>query len=111
MNNLLATVALLSVAGCSGHCVARGARIRVPRGTRPIEELQAGDEVLCVEPDTGRQVTARVVATRSAKRECVRLVTAGSELILTSDHPVYCPASLQWAPAGDWALGQRTQLL
>lgn len=72
-------------------CIARGARIRTPSGLRLIEEIGEGDEVYCVEPDTGRLVAARVSATRSARRECVSLGFGAGELIATSDHPICCP--------------------
>lgn len=65
----------------------------------------------CVDPDTGQLVAARITAIRTAERECVQLGFADGELTATSDHPLYCPQTRQWAPAGDWALGKRTQLL
>jgi hypothetical protein len=97
--------------GCTPSCVARGARVRVPGRTRAIEELAVGDEVLCVDPDTGRSVPSRLVEIRRAERECVRLTSAEGGLTLTSDHPIYCPVTRQWAPAGDWALRRRSKLL
>lgn len=110
MKKLFVAGSLLSALSCSS-CVARGAQVRVARGLRPIEDLCVGDELICVDPDSGEQLAAPLVAIRSAKRECVRIVAGGLELILTSDHPVYCPERREWAPAGDWVLGKRTQLL
>lgn len=97
---------LLAAALSSCGCVARGSRVRVPRGEQLIEDLAVGDEIICVDPDTGEEATGRLAAVRSLHRECVRL----NDLTLTSDHPVYCPVTREWAPAGDWALGKRTVL-
>lgn len=92
-------------------CVARGTWVRTPHGKRRVEDLVVDDEVVAVDPDSGALVPTRLVAVRSAKRECVQLTVAGRALTLTSDHPVYCPTSKGWHPAGDWALGKRTALL
>lgn len=113
MKRWLAGAVLAGAMGCGPptSCVARGSRVRTPKGDRAIEELGVGDEVLCVEPSTGALATARLVAVQRATRECVALTLAGAALTLTSDHPVYCPDTGEWAPAGDWALGQRRRLL
>lgn len=112
MKRLLAGASLLGALACGPTaCVARGTRVRTPRGLRLIEEIGVGDEVFCVEPDTGQLVVARVSAARSAHRECVSLGFGENELIATSDHPIYCPDTRQWAPAGEWALGKRSWLL
>lgn len=113
MRKLLTALVFLGAAACERQvaCVARGTRVKLPNGTRLIEELQVGDDVVCVDPENGQQHPTKITAIRSAKRECVRLLTAHSELVLTSDHPLYCPKKKEWAPAGDWALEQRVQLL
>lgn len=92
-------------------CVARGSRIRTPKNERLVEELAIGDEVLCVDPESGSLVAGKLSAIRTATRECLSLSYGGEALIATSDHPLYCPDARQWAPAGDWALGKRTRLL
>ena len=38
------------------------------------------------------------------RSRCVALQFAEGGLIATSDHPLYCPETRTWAPAGDWAL-------
>lgn len=112
MKRIFAGAALVSALGCyPGGCIARGARVRTPQGLRPIESITVGDEVFCVDPELRRFVIAKVSATRSVQRECVRLVFGNSELVLTSDHPTYCPDARTYAPAGDWALGRRRHLL
>ena len=109
MQRLLVGAATLAVSSCS--CIARGTRIRTPRGERMIEELTVGDSVVCVALSTGALVAANLLATRMATRECIALGFGEGQLIATSDHPLYCPMTREWAPAGDWALGQRTHLL
>ncbi len=88
-------------------CVARGAKVKTPRGPRNIEEFVVGDEVYAVEPETGVQHLTRITGIRTAKRECGAI----DGLRLTSTHPLYDPVRHEWAPAGDWLLGVRTVLL
>lgn len=121
MKRLLTSATLAGALACSPGagtidagvttCVARGTLVRTPRGARRIEGIVEGDEVCCIDPLTREVAVAKVTAVRSAKRECVRVVLAHGELVLTSDHPVYCPDTKEWAPAGDWALGKRARLL
>jgi hypothetical protein len=108
---LQASLASVTLLGCGATCVARGTRIRTPRGDRAVEELQPGDEVFCVDPDTGARVAGTLEAIRVARRECVRLDFGEGSLICTPDHPLYDPVSRAWADAGDWALGRRSTLL
>jgi hypothetical protein len=112
MRRLIAAIAaaLSMLSGCGSLCIARGARVRVPLGTKPIEDLRVGDEVVCVDPKTGEHLTTRITHIRSARRECVALKFEDRELICTSDHPIYSPEDGTWAPAGDWALGRRALL-
>ena len=99
-------------AGCGvSQCVARGARVRTPRGERPIEDLAAGDEVFAVDPDSGELVATRLTAVVTAQRESVRLAGDGWALVCTSDHPLYDPLAKTWADAGDFVLGRRTEVL
>lgn len=112
VKKLLAAAGVLGTLSCDPIvCVARGARVRTPRGERPIEDLEVGDTVLCVDPEQQQLVAAEISLVRSARRECIELRGEGVVLTVTSDHPLYCPETKQWAPAGDWALGRRTQLL
>lgn len=101
----------LSACGGGPKCVARGARVRVRDGERNIEDISVGDEIITVDVATQASRVARVSAIAKATRECVQLRFGGGALMLTSDHPVYCPVEKVWAPAGDWALGKRTWLL
>lgn len=108
-----AIAASLAMASCGPtvSCVARGARVRTPGGLQRIEELAVGDEVSCFDPDSGEWAAGRLSAIQSARRETHRLSFEGGELTVTSDHPLFCPRTRAWAPAGDWVLGKRTTLL
>ena len=84
-------------------CIARGAKVKTPRGEVSIEDVVVGDEVIVVDPQTLEQHVGRVTAVRSAMREAGRL----DGLTLTSAHPLFDPEKYEWAPAGDWLLGVR----
>ena len=84
-------------------CIARGAKVKTPRGEVSIEDVAVGDEVIVVDPQTLEQHVGRVTAVRSAMREAGRL----DGLTLTSAHPLFDPEKSEWAPAGDWLLGVR----
>ncbi len=101
--------AMTGLPGC--ECVARGARVRTPSGLRRIEELAVGDRVLSLDPSTGATIAGAITAVRSATRETVLLRAVGTELCVTSDHPVYSPRDASWAPAGDWVVGRRDRLV
>jgi hypothetical protein len=101
----------LVLSGCPFYCVARGSRVRTSKGDRRIEDLSVGDELVCVDPDTGVVHSTKLIHVNQAHRETVCLSWKGGSLTCTSDHPLYCPDAREWAPAGDWALGKRTALL
>lgn len=103
----------LSASACSqttDSCVARGSRVKTPDGWKPIEEINVGDLVISVNEETGETESSPVVAIRSAVREVGSVSVAAGSLRLTSNHPVYDPTTGEYAPAGDWFLGQRTTL-
>ncbi|MBL8914304.1 MAG: hypothetical protein JNM17_26600 [Archangium sp.] len=70
-----------------------------------------GDELVCVDPDSGVLHSTKVTHIKRGHRETVSLAWNGGSLTCTSDHPLYCPDTKEWAPAGDWALKKRTALL
>ncbi len=92
-------------------CIAKGMRVETPRGRRRIEDLRAGDEVYCYNPETGERVVSHVTAIRSAMRECSRLhLEGGRSLMLTGDHPIYDPEAGDYFHTSDWITGTRTHV-
>ena len=100
--------ALLGAPAC---CVCASTPVRTPSGMRRIGELRIGDEVLSLVVDSGELVPTRIVELRTARRECLRLVHAGGELVCTPDHPIYSPESGEYEPASRWVDGARRSVL
>lgn len=99
---------LLAAQAC---CVCAATLVATPDGPRPLGALRVGDLVLSVAVESGELVVARVVAVRTAMRECVRLEHAGGELVCTPDHPIYCPETGAYEPASRWVEGLRHTVL
>jgi hypothetical protein len=83
------------VDGCGPGCFVRGTRVWTPRGRRPIEDIEVGDEVVSFDLTTRRCVTrrvGRVLRTRAAE---VLRVEAGEHAIagVTAEHPFYDTAA------------------
>lgn len=112
MKKTLLSAAAVVMSGCYWDgCIARGSAVLTPRGRRPIDSLVPGDEVICIDPETRERVVGLVSATRTVKRESMRLAGEGWALQCTTDHPLFDPVAAAWAPAGDWVLGKRSALL
>lgn len=92
-------------------CVARGSRIRTPDGRRRIEDLEVGDTVFSLDPETGKFVEGEIVGIDQVERECLALELGGTTLKYTSNRPVYDPDADEYAPAGDWVRGKRSSVL
>ncbi len=91
-------------------CVAAGARVLTPTGWKKIEDLSIGDEIISICEESGKSENSAIVAIKQATREVGEFRIDGKILMLTSDHPVFCPESQSYEPAGDWFLGKRTSL-
>jgi hypothetical protein len=104
----LGTVLLGPAASC---CVCADTPVRTPRGLRRLGDLHVGDEVLGCDVGSGALLVRTIVARRSARRECLRLVHPAGALVCTPDHPLYSPETGEYEPAARWIEGLRRQLL
>jgi hypothetical protein len=108
---LLGAVAFVPACN-SDSCVAEGAEVSTPQGLRPIESLRIGDEIWAVDPKTGERVATRIVAIKTATRECLALeLQGGGALVCTPDHPVYAAESSTFVPAVSFLEGKARQIL
>lgn len=92
-------------------CFVRGTRVGTPKGRRPIEDLEVGDEVLSFDLASRRFVTRRVAKViRSLAAETFRL-EAGEHAIagVTASHPFYDAAAGKYVRLDE--LTVRSQLL
>lgn len=109
---MLGVMSLGSACYSSDSCVAEGAAIATPTGLRPIEALRVGDAVWAVDPRTGERVSTRIVAIRSATRECLALQLPGEgALVCTPDHPIYVAELGTYLPAVSFVEGKARQIL
>ena len=71
-------------------CLAEGSRVTTPGGTKPIELVMPGDEVLSYDEAAGSLCWRRVTAKRYSGEQPVRDVRMGSRrLRVTDNHPFY----------------------
>ena len=71
-------------------CLAEGSRVTTPGGTKPIELVMSGDEVLSYDEAAGSLCWRRVTAKRYSGTQPVRDVRVGSRhLRVTDNHPFY----------------------
>ncbi len=71
-------------------CLAEGSRVTTPAGTKPIEAVVPGDEVLSYDEAAGELCWRRVTAKRFSGMQPVRTVGAGErKLRVTDNHPFY----------------------
>lgn len=92
-------------------CIAEGSQVATPRGSRPIESLRVGDEVLSVDPESGERHVTKVKGIRTETRECMEMSTSGESLVCTPVHPIYSPERGDYQNASRWADGELSQVL
>jgi predicted lipid-binding transport protein (Tim44 family) len=88
-----------------GGCFPAGTGIATLNGTRSIEELASGDEVLSIGPD-GRSVPTRVKTIFVSKSALLKVKTNRGALRTTRDHPIGLGAG-RFRPAGELRSGDR----
>ncbi len=80
-------------------CLAEGSRVTTRGGTKPIELVMPGDEVLSYDEAAGSLCWRRVTAKRYSGEQPVRDVTVGSRrLRVTDNHPFYSYAYDAYRP-------------
>ena len=87
-------------------CLVDGTRIETPGGSRPIESLQVGDEVLS-RLSNGETATGRITACYEHRVEKFLRIEfeSGSVLQVTSEHPIGTPGG--WRLAGALKIGDQ----
>ncbi len=95
--------------GCHVLCFVGGTQVRVPGGSRPIEELRAGDLVLAFDHVSARVVPRRITALQSKLADDLYQVetSAGHRARVTADHP-YFVLEKGYVPVQDLEVGDRT---
>ena len=85
-------------------------------GSKPIEDLEVGEEVLATDPETGETAVKRVeaVITGDGDKDLVEVSVAtgggGRSVITATDgHPFWVPELSEWVDAADLAVGQWLQ--
>jgi len=71
-------------------CLAEGSRVTTPSGSKPIELLQPGEDVLSYDDASGKLAWRKVTAKRFSGYQQVREVRTGERrLLVTDNHPFY----------------------
>ncbi|MFV2018368.1 polymorphic toxin-type HINT domain-containing protein [Micromonospora sp. LOL_023] len=85
-------------------------------GSKPIEDLEVGEEVLATDPETGETAAKRVeaVITGDGDKELVdvSVATGGGDrsvITATDGHPFWVPELSEWVDAADLEVGQWLQ--
>ncbi|MFD3483499.1 RHS repeat-associated core domain-containing protein [Streptomyces sp. NPDC058665] len=105
----------LSLGKCGGNSFTANTPVLLADGTRkPIKDIQIGDEVLAMDPETGesgpRPVTALIKGTGDKQLVDITLDTGKtSTLTATEGHPFWVPALGRWIEADELTTGQWLQ--
>ncbi|MEW1629729.1 polymorphic toxin-type HINT domain-containing protein [Streptomyces sp. NPDC089173] len=95
------------------HSFPPGTQVLLADGTtKPIEELDLGDEVLVTDPESGKTTVRDVVATITTEddKNFVDLTLIGKSgitqsLVSTTTHPFWSASEGAWVDAGDLRIG------
>lgn len=100
-----------------GNSFVPGTRVLMADGsTKPVEDVQPGDEVLVTDPETGETVAETVTAaiTGDGVKKLVKVTidtdgdrgTETAEITATDGHPFWVPELGEWIDATDLRSGQ-----
>ncbi|MEX0917456.1 MAG: Hint domain-containing protein [Candidatus Paceibacterota bacterium] len=108
--------------GGPGCCFPGDVKIRTEDGTRAISELREGDTVISFDEEVGAFSTSRIAKVLKHGKETNDVHDFGkdpllkvsymkgddpSELIITSNHPVYDPATKEYKEIREFSVGDR----
>ncbi|MFI6588170.1 RHS repeat-associated core domain-containing protein [Embleya sp. NPDC050493] len=101
-------------AGC--HSFVPDTEVQMADGSsKPIQDVQPGDEVLATDPETGESKPRSVLAAVTTEDDkdfvdlTVRTEQGDASVIATTNHPFWAPDLKQWVDAGDIKPGQPLQ--
>ncbi len=107
---LAALLFLAAPLGCEtpiASCFGAGTRIATPDGEVAIETLQVGQPVLAFDEASGAVVQSHVTAVFRHEESRLGQLSLGDGQVLrvTAEHPIYCPSSRRYRPAGELQAG------
>ena len=76
----------------SNYCFVAGTLVQTKDGTKPIEEIEAGDQVWAWDEETGEVALKPVLETYiNETEELIHVYVNGEEIVSTPGHPFYSP--------------------
>lgn len=75
--------------------------------TKPIEDVEVGDEVIATDPETGEQVAKKVTHVFVHKDDVVQLEVDGEVLTTTEDHPFWSVTDQKFERADELSPGEK----
>ena len=94
-----------TVGFAASQCFVEGTPVLTDEGSKPIEEIKAGDHVYSTDPATGESEYKEVVQTfENESDELVHVTVDGDEITTTPKHPFYVPYK-GWTDAIDLRAG------
>ena len=93
-------------------CFVAGTPVATPQGLRPIEALNAGDEVIAFDFHSGQFEAAVVAGVHKASTDrLVHIRVAGQEIVATGQHPFWVEDMEGWVEARALRAGMRLKTI